>query len=99
MELPIPPEFAWVIPVFAPFLIGLLVGCIVRRTFKLLFALTALIVMLVAFGYTSLAFKDFYDKAMKYLPVIIGTGKEFWSMLPISSVTFFLGLALGLWKG
>jgi hypothetical protein len=36
---------------------------------------------------------------MKFLPRIIGTGSGIIDVLPYSTVTFLIGLALGLWKG
>ena len=35
----------------------------------------------------------------KFLPKIIETGTGFTNVLPYSSATFLIGLALGLWKG
>jgi len=97
--LPIPPEYAWIVPVIIPFIIGLLVGFIVKRTVKLIFAVLALIIILVATGYVSITFQDLYEKAMRFLPTIIDLGGGLKNVLPYSSLTFLIGLALGLWKG
>lgn len=95
----IPPEFAWILPTVAPFLIGLLVGLIVKRTFKLVMLIVALIVILVAVGYVSLSFTNLYENALHYLPRLIDTGMALGDVLPYSSASFLIGLAIGLWKG
>ena len=95
----VPPELAWILPIVVPFLIGLLVGFVIKRTVKLIFMIVALIIVLAATGYVSLTFQDIYEKAMEILPKIIETGTGFTNVLPYSSATFLIGLALGLWKG
>jgi len=64
----VPPELAWILPVVAPFILGLLVGFIIKRTVKLIFMVVALIIVLAAIGYVSITFKDIYEKAMEILP-------------------------------
>lgn len=95
----IPPEIAWIVPVWMPFLIGLLVGVVVKKTIKLLFAIGALLILLVLTGYLSLTYQDVFDQAMKFLPKIIPAGSGFFEILPYSTSTFLIGLAVGLWKG
>jgi uncharacterized membrane protein (Fun14 family) len=95
----VPPEFAWIVPVVIPFIIGLLVGFIVKRTVKWIFCVVALVLVLAATGYVSFTFQDIYDSAMSFLPKIIETGMGLKDVLPYSSATFLIGLALGLWKG
>lgn len=92
-------ELAWVFSLIAPFIIGLLIGLIVKRTFKLVILAIALIIVLVATGYISLTFTEIYDKAMAFLPRIVNTGMALGDVLPYSSAAFLIGLALGLWKG
>ena len=98
-KLATPPEIAWIVPVIMPFIIGLLVGFVFKHTIKLMFAIAALVVLLVLTGFVSLTFQDVFDQAMKFLPKIIGTGNGLIDVLPYSSITFIIGLALGLWKG
>ena len=95
----IPPEIAWIVPVWMPVLIGLLVGVVVKKSIKLLFTIGALLILLVLTGYISLTYQEVFDQAMKYLPKIIQTGSGFINVLPYSATTFIIGLALGLWKG
>ena len=94
-----PPEIAWIIPVIVPLIIGLLVGFIVKHTIKLMFAIAALVILLVFTGLVSITYQDIFDQAMKLLPKIIGTGSGLINVLPYSTITFIIGLALGLWKG
>ncbi|MGB8779774.1 MAG: hypothetical protein WCD81_03895 [Candidatus Bathyarchaeia archaeon] len=91
----IPPEIAWLIPVVLPFIIGLLVGVIVKKGLKLLIAIVALIIVLVATGILSLTFTDLFDEAMKFLPKLYDVGSGWLNVLPYSSVAFLIGLALG----
>lgn len=95
----IPPEIAWLIPIFLPFIIGLLVGVVIRAALKLVIFIVALIIVLVATGVLSLTFTDLYDKAMKYLPNFINSEHSWLNVLPYSSVAFLIGLALGLLLG
>jgi uncharacterized membrane protein (Fun14 family) len=92
----IPPEIAWLIPVVLPFIIGLLVGAIVKKGLKLLIAVVALIIVLVATGVLSLTFSSVYDAALNFLPQLYDVGSGLLYVLPYSSVAFLIGLALGL---
>ena len=92
----IPPEIAWLIPVVLPFIIGLLVGVIVKKGLKLLVAVVALIIVLVATGVLSLTFSNLYDAALNFLPKLYDVGNGLLNILPYSSVAFLIGLALGL---
>lgn len=95
----IPPELAWIIPVVAPFIIGLLVGAIVKKAFSLVLLVVALIIVLVVVGALSITFQDIFEKAMQFLPKLYDAGMGWVNILPYSSIAFLVGLALGLWKG
>ena len=95
----IPNEFALLIPLVLPFIIGLLVGVVVKHGLKLLVAVAALAIVLVATGYLNLTFQDALSKALQLLPKLINTGQWVLDLLPYSAATFLVGLALGLWKG
>ena len=94
-----PPGIAWIVPVVVPLLMGLLVGVIAKQSVKLTFSILALVVLLVLTGFISLTFQDVFSQAMKVLPPIIDTGSGLIDALPYSTITFIIGLALGLWKG
>lgn len=98
-QMTIPPEIAWIMPVVAPFILGLLVGAIVKKAFSLVLLVVALVVVLVATGALSLTFQDIYEKAMQFLPRLYDAGSGWINVLPYSSAAFLVGLALGLWKG
>ncbi len=98
-KLATPPEIAWIVPIIMPFIIGLLVGFIAKHTIKLMFAIAALVILLVFTGLISITYQDIFTQALKFLPNIIATGSGVVNILPYSSLTFIIGLALGLWKG
>ena len=95
----VPNEIALLIPLVLPFIIGLLVGVVVKHGLKLLVAVAALAIVLVATGYLNLTFQDALSKALQLLPKLINTGQWVLDLLPYSAATFLVGLALGLWKG
>ncbi len=95
----IPIELAWLVPIVVPFLIGLLTGVIVKRVAKLLLAVVALIALLAFAGYIHVNLRDVYERALNALPKLIETGEAIRDILPYSSATFLIGLAIGLWKG
>ncbi len=91
----IPAEIAWLIPIVLPFIIGLLVGAIIKKGLRLLVVIVALVIVLIATGIVSLTFSDLYDAAMVYLPLLYNLGVGWLNILPYSSVSFLIGLALG----
>ena len=98
MQIPIPPEYAWIVPIVVPFLIGLLAGVIIKKAVKLILAVTALLVVLIATGYLHMTFEDIWGEAMKFLPRLYESGKAYLDILPYSSAAFLIGLVLALWK-
>ena len=91
----IPPEIAWLIPIVLPFIIGLLVGALIKRGLKLLIIIVALIIILIATGIVSWTFSGLFAAAMQVLPKLYDLGHGWLNVLPYSSVTFLIGLALG----
>jgi uncharacterized membrane protein (Fun14 family) len=91
----IPPEIAWIIPIVLPFIIGLLVGVVTKKGLKLLIAIVALVIVLVATGLLSVSFSGLFDAAMQFLPKLYDLGTRWLNVLPYSSITFLIGLALG----
>ncbi|MCP8323909.1 MAG: hypothetical protein L6N96_07020 [Candidatus Methylarchaceae archaeon HK02M2] len=92
-------EWAWIVPIAIPFIIGFLVGIIIKKTIKLALIILALVLILGAVGYIMLpSVQDVMQKAIEYLPKIWEAGSLL-NLLPYSTITFLVGLALGLWKG
>ena len=85
------------------FIIGILLGVIIKRAIKLALAIVALVSLLVVTGYLNLAWSMPSANTIYYVfngaqPVAsqaIGLA----TLLPISSVTFLAGSAIGIWKG
>lgn len=92
--------FEQIAAVAGPFLLGLIVGALIKRVLTFALLIMALFVVLVAFGYATpqqvasilqqlgYAAKDALDYAMKFRDVV-----------PYSSLAFLVGLAIGLWRG
>jgi hypothetical protein len=85
------------------FIIGILLGVIVKRAIKLALGIVSLVALLAVTGYLSLAWSTPSASTIYYVfngaqPVAsqaIGLA----SLLPISSATFLAGAAIGIWKG
>ncbi|MER3447922.1 MAG: hypothetical protein C4291_14320 [Candidatus Dadabacteria bacterium] len=75
-------------PIIIPFIIGLLVGAIVKRTIKLVLGIVALALILVVSGYVGLTLPDIFSKTMEVLHRIVKTGQALLDVLPYSSITF-----------
>ncbi|MGD0329746.1 MAG: hypothetical protein ABSB40_04765 [Nitrososphaeria archaeon] len=100
MTSPIPAEYAWILPILIPLILGLIVGVIVKRALKLILVIVLLLVVLVAIGYLNLSsLTDIANSALKYLPLIWSGAGPFTNLLPYSSISFIIGLIIGLWKG
>jgi len=85
------------------FIIGMLLGVIIKRAIKLALAIVSLVVLLAVTGYLNLAWSTpsadtiyyVFNGAQPIASQAIGLA----SLLPISSATFLIGAAIGLWKG
>src|SRR2546427_12994296 len=85
------------------FIIGILLGVIIKRAIKLALAIVALLALLAATGYLNLAWSMPSANTIYYVfngakPVAsqaIGLA----TLLPISSATFLAAAAIGLWNG
>ena len=85
------------------FIIGMLLGVIIKRAIKLALAIVSLVVLLAVTGYLNLAWSTpsadtiyyVFNGAQPIASQAIGLA----SLIPISSATFLIGAAIGLWKG
>ncbi len=85
------------------FTIGLLLGVVVKRVFKLAIAIISLVVLLVLTGYVNLnpdqVSKETIYRAYSLAPTIASTTSQVATLLPLTSTAFLAGIAIGLWKG
>ena len=90
----------FLVAAIVPLIIGFIVGVIIRSALKIGIAIAILIVILIAAGIIS------PDSVLQPLLSIVKSGPSLVSYaqrvagyLPYSSLTFLIGLAVGLWKG
>lgn len=96
----LPEEIAWVLPTIVPFIIGIIVGVIIKRALKLILAIIVLFVVLVAIGYVQLpSTEELMKVALTYLPLIQSEASPLINFIPYTSISFIIGLLIGLWKG
>ncbi len=86
------------------FIIGLLLGVVVKRVFKLAVAIVALIAILILTGYVNLnrnqlSEETIYNAFSTVSPSVISTVSQVGTLLPLTSAAFLAGVGLGLWKG
>src|SRR5207247_9252693 len=85
------------------FIIGILLGVIIKRVFKLAMAIVALVVLLVVTGYLNLAWSVPSATTVYYVfnqaQPVAGQAVGLARLLLISSVTFLAGAAIGRWEG
>ena len=96
----VPEEVAWVLPTIVPFIVGLLVGVIIKRALKLILVVIVLIVVLAAIGYLQFpSTEELIRAALTYLPLIQSGAGPLINFIPYTSISFIIGLLIGLWKG
>jgi len=83
----------------APFLIGLLVGAVIKKALNLIILGVALVIVLIATGTIGWTYEGLFNKALDALPELWGGARGWLGILPYSSMGFLIGLALGLWRG
>jgi hypothetical protein len=85
------------------FIIGILLGVIIKRAIKLALAIVALLALLAVTGYLNLAWTTPSINTIYYVfngaQPIASQAVGLASLLPISSATFLAGAVIGLWKG
>jgi len=88
----------WLVRLVAPFVMGLLVGAMIKATAKFIILLLVLVALLALTGSIALSVANLLERAMDYLPNLLRTGNAVKDILPYTSLSFILGLLLGLWK-
>lgn len=94
----VPPELAWVVPIVVPFIVGFLIGALIKKSFKVILLFVLLVAVLIFTGILNLSFSDLWERAMDYLPKVIGEASGWLNLLPYTSLTFIIGFVLALWK-
>lgn len=78
-------------------------GVIIKRAIKLALAIVSLVVLLAVTGYLNLAWSTPSANTIYYVfngaQPVATQAIVLASLLPISSATFLIGAAIGLWKG
>jgi uncharacterized membrane protein (Fun14 family) len=94
---------AAIVPSLVVLAIGFLVGIVLKKTVKLGLAILSLVGLLVATGYINLQLsessKTTIYRVFSQAPTVASQASAFAYILPITSVAFLVGLALGIWKG
>jgi hypothetical protein len=80
------------------FIIGLLVGIVAKRAFKLAIAIIALVILLGIAGYISPPSQQTIYNVFSQ-GGIVNRIEQVTTILPLSSAVFLIGLAIGIWKG
>ncbi|WP_374119581.1 hypothetical protein [Pyrobaculum sp. 3827-6] len=89
-----------VLALLGPFVIGFLVGVLAKRVLSLAAVLIALFIALAALGYLSPDQVTAFLKQLGYAAnEALAYATRIKNAIPYSSITFLIGLALGLWKG
>ncbi len=91
--------------IIVTFVIGLLLGIVVKRVFKLALAMVALILVLIVTGYVNLNWNQdqisgqTLFRVYSSVPGVVSGIQQVAILLPLTSAAFLAGIALGLWKG
>lgn len=89
-----------IVSIVGLFVLGLLVGILVRKLLSVALIILAIVILAIALGYlspatlTSLLHYAGYAASIAYTKV-----QQFMSVIPYSSLAFIIGLVIGLIKG
>jgi uncharacterized membrane protein (Fun14 family) len=98
----LPPDLSttFIVAAILPLIIGFIVGVIIKSALKIGIAIAILILILISLGIIT------PDQVLKPLLSVLKSGSSLTSYaqrvagyLPYSSLTFIIGLAVGIWKG
>ncbi|HLI45619.1 MAG TPA: hypothetical protein VKU94_00310 [Geobacterales bacterium] len=88
--------FEQAVALVLPFVIGLLVGYILKQSLKLLAAVVVLILILLLAGIIDVnVLKYGFEHVLAYGSAAFDAAKSVASILPYSSVLFIIGVAIG----
>jgi len=90
----------FLIAAIVPLILGFIVGVIIRSAIKIGIALAVLIILLIAVGIiTPSQVLQPLLSIVKSGPSLASYAQRVAGYLPYSSLTFIIGMAVGLWKG
>jgi len=90
----------FLVAAIVPLILGFIVGVIIRTALKIGIALAIIIVILIAAGIISPGqVLQPLLSVVKSGPDLVTYAQRVAGYLPYSSLTFIIGLAVGLWKG
>ncbi|MDT7891488.1 MAG: hypothetical protein RQ952_01970 [Thermoproteota archaeon] len=88
--------FEQAIALVVPFLLGLLVGYILKQSIKILVAVAIIILILLAIGAINISVLEYgFKHILAYGVSAIEAAKAVAAVLPFSSILFIIGLAIG----
>ncbi|MFN7106189.1 MAG: hypothetical protein ACK4M3_06380 [Pyrobaculum sp.] len=93
-------EISQILALVGPFLIGLLAGTLIKKVLSAGLILAGLAVALLAFGYlSSQQVAQILQQLGHSAAEALRHATSLKEIIPYSSITFLIGLAIGLWKG
>ena len=98
----LPPDLntTFVVAVLVPLVLGFIVGVIIRSAIKIGIALVVIVIILIVLGIvTPSQVIQPLMSLVKSGPALTSTVNRLAGYLPYSSLTFIIGLAVGLLKG
>ena len=98
----LPPDLntTFVVAVLVPLVLGFIVGVIIRSAIKIGIALVVIVIILIALGIvTPSQVIQPLMSLVKSGPALTSTVNRLAGYLPYSSLTFIIGLAVGLLRG
>jgi hypothetical protein len=89
-------EYETALALIFPFIIGLIIGYILKHALKILGAVIILVLLLLIFGYINVSLIEFFFKnLLNYGERAIEAARAVGNILPASSLLFLLGVAIG----
>ncbi len=89
-----------IISIVVTFVLGLLIGLLVKKLFGVGIILIAIVVILLAIGYLSPAtVEHFLETIGTQIPKAVSEAKSLSGYIPYDSIVFIIGFVLGLIKG
>jgi uncharacterized membrane protein (Fun14 family) len=89
-----------VIQLVVAFLLGLLIGFLVRNVIKIGLILLAIVIILIVAGYvTPTQVESLINSTLANFHSYVSSGQNYLSYLPYNSLAFVIGFIIGLVKG